>query len=108
MEIGGAELHVGIPAIAHEFSADDFLSGVGVSKRFGEKDEIALDLLDVFNLEGFLFIHAHADECAGMKTLAASYFNARRSRRRVFLERFSFYFEWTDRLLVVEAGAYAV
>ena len=67
MKIGRAKLDVGIPAIAHEFRADDFAGEMIEPQGLVKDQRVVLDLGDATNLKRCGLIHADADQTPGWK-----------------------------------------
>ncbi len=108
VEVGGAELNIGIPAIPHELGAHDLAFGVGVGQRLIEDQRISIDSRDPFDLEGLFLIHADAHQLTGLKALGAGELHAGRPGGNAGSHSLTFDGEWPDGLFVVEPGVYAV
>ena len=108
MEIGGAELDVGIPAVSNELRADDLSAGVIELQGGLEVQGVAADLANPLHLEGRVLVHADADQRASLKSVGGGQCYRAVAGRGACRQTFSFHSEGPDGLLVVESRRNAV
>lgn len=73
VEVGSAELDVGIVAVAYELRAHHLASRVGVAQGLVEDQGVFAHLQDPLDLEGPVLVHPHPHQDAGLKPFRAAH-----------------------------------
>src|SRR5207244_2811164 len=108
VEVGGAELDVGVPAVPDELGADDLAGSVRMREGSVQHEGGAGNRADGSSLEGPVLIHADADEGTGLEALRAGECEAVGALRGGGDDALTLDGIGADSLLVVEAGVDAV
>src|SRR5207237_3196214 len=108
VEICCPELHVGVPAIAHEFTTYCFTSGMLEAQGRSEPQSGPIDRFDSSDFERAVQLHPHADERARLEPRRASQRNTLVRYTDGGGNRLTLGREWPHRLLIVESGVDSV
>src|SRR4051812_10506958 len=102
MKIGGAKLHIGIPATAQELGADNLIYVMRELEWFVKEQLCPVNRLYARDLKAVTFIHTDADNDPTLKALAAAHLQLCPTLLHILRDCLSLNRKGTNALLVVK------